>query len=1319
MILSSVESGADGRAGPAFLEAALLAAGSVCGAPPLPALSGGGVAGAEASQTPAADEVARILPTYQARAKTNQCLLAAASATSRGLATRAVALLDAGQSSAFFSNGRFPTAAAAAAKGDSEKELSSARMTRAAIRVVWSLSRGPSSATLAAHGTLPRLMNHMSSFRHQAGTGGSGGGTAGGLRRDPAAGVLVLDTIAAFLSLEDKGTAGTGGGGGGGGPTGGRRRRASSGNRSTSPVVPVSPSTARTIRRTVDELCELVMDGTSGSSATSPGGDGRSSGGAAAPAAGASTDSLGPRSLSLLATAAANPRLRPMLVDSPKFPAVLDLLMLERHLDGASSSSLQVALGALSVVGAAVSEESTATRLIKLGLVSKLASLVRPKPAGPPPPLPPRRGSGAGAEDMPPTAETAEPSGSPPSSRESAAVPPVAGGEVGGHAGRREEVCAALRVLEACAGHDACVPLMLESEDLGCLLQVIREAITLPSPGAAWVGCRVKTDMREEVEDALLCLLSLTEHQQRYNSNQDQRQQKQRAQLNRALGLAAKSPAHPGLDALLHLAAAEGGIALQVVFQMVSAETAVGGVLDSPVLRALGESGGRHSAVLVRLLGPVPYAWQGRNSSPQRESIVRAARSGACDALRHAWAADSSSRATIKRKTAVVSSASLTAPPPPLEDDAAGDGGGGGRASSRLSGGSEGGGSFVDAIAELFPLVLSLAGTTVEGARCLCAMFAAGGGVGEAAWAAALGGSGGAVRAKGDGSAVGAAAAAAGGIRTIVSMLDSEEAEIRAAGACTLRKLAFAPPPTGRRSESIGGDPAAAAAAKSTSAANPAPCRALLASLHACGGRAEAICSLASLGLFGDDPGATPRRGGDDDGDAASVGGSSGGGGGGGRGARRRKEAAAREARWKRQVRDDGAAVLVAMVGAVTSASTVAAAATAASASAGAATGSGGNRGSWRQRHHRRRGSGSGRLGADAAGFAGAGVEEFSLRESEALSGVCVEALRALATDALTAPLEKARCLSLLSDLALNHRCARTLFRGGAVPQMLLNAQGCKHGNLIDVHAGGGGGGAVAGADGRTSLTPSAVGRESDARSSTTTEGEDEDGEEDEEQEEQSLPKEMQQRRNQRDEEEEEEEEGEEGAAMEARGVGGGRRSAEASCCRCRQAMRLLARLVRGLPGETPAVVVRHSGLQNIVQILKDGAAVAAVGDGGGQGVPAATEAAVREALELFVALSEQAQQRRALVNTPGLLHSASSYAVSSSSSSSSSGGVTPSAPPPTAPSSAQESAFRLLGNLAFADGPRRRIAELDGRRFHGGWRGQRRRFSGARSFFR
>ncbi|CAN0099923.1 unnamed protein product, partial [Ectocarpus fasciculatus] len=46
MILSCVEAGAEGRGGPAFLEAALLAAGSVCGAPPLPVLGGGGGAAA-------------------------------------------------------------------------------------------------------------------------------------------------------------------------------------------------------------------------------------------------------------------------------------------------------------------------------------------------------------------------------------------------------------------------------------------------------------------------------------------------------------------------------------------------------------------------------------------------------------------------------------------------------------------------------------------------------------------------------------------------------------------------------------------------------------------------------------------------------------------------------------------------------------------------------------------------------------------------------------------------------------------------------------------------------------------------------------------------------------------------------------------------------------------------------------------------------------------------------------------------------------------------------------------------------------------------
>lgn len=140
----------------------------------------------------------------------------------------------------------------------------------------------------------------------------------------------------------------------------------------------------------------------------------------------------------------------------------------------AHQSSLQVALGALSVVRAAVSDRSTALRLVKLGIVSKLAALVRQKPAGPPPPLPPRRrGSGAGAEQRPHEAE------------EAAAVPVAAAAPPRREsAGRREEVCAALRVLAGLAEHEACVSVVLEKEDLGFLLQVdtcglVREAADL------------------------------------------------------------------------------------------------------------------------------------------------------------------------------------------------------------------------------------------------------------------------------------------------------------------------------------------------------------------------------------------------------------------------------------------------------------------------------------------------------------------------------------------------------------------------------------------------------------------------------------------------------------------------------------------------------------------------------------------------------------------------------------------------------------------------------------------------------------------------
>lgn len=66
----------------------------------------------------------------------------------------------------------------------------------------------------------------------------------------------------------------------------------------------------------------------------------RGDGPPAPPAAAAASDPLGLKSMALLATAATNPRLRPVLVNSPRFPAVLDLLMVERHLDGASSVSV-------------------------------------------------------------------------------------------------------------------------------------------------------------------------------------------------------------------------------------------------------------------------------------------------------------------------------------------------------------------------------------------------------------------------------------------------------------------------------------------------------------------------------------------------------------------------------------------------------------------------------------------------------------------------------------------------------------------------------------------------------------------------------------------------------------------------------------------------------------------------------------------------------------------------------------------------------------------------------------------------------------------
>lgn len=68
--------------------------------------------------------------------------------------------------------------------------------------------------------------------------------------------------------------------------------------------------------------------------------------------------------------------------------------------------------------------------------------------------------------------------------------------------------------------------------------------------------------------------------------------------------------------------------------------------------------------------------------------------------------------------------------------------------------------------------------------------------------------------------------------------------------------------------------------------------------------------------------------------------------------------------------------------------------------------------------------------------------------------------------------------------------------------------------------------------------------------------------------------------------------------------------------------MRLLTRLVGGLPREAPAVVVRHSGLGSIVQLLEAAGEVSSTsapeGGGGGGGVTAAAaEAAAGGALEV------------------------------------------------------------------------------------------------------
>lgn len=377
IILSSVEVAADGSAGLAFLEAALRAAGSVCGAPPLPVEwyrngssangSGGsrdhdggdgsnGVypgTGASFASTscsaPVTDEIGRILPGYQARVRMAESLAATSSATARGLAARAVALLDKSGNttsaravtSGYASGG--PKFSAHDDDDDTDVDGYNLRavkvptieekISRAAIRVVWALSQGPSSATLAAHDTLPRLMDISSSSRDRGGDG---------LDDDPAAGVLVLDTIGVFLGLEERASSVAGG-------VDGATRHLSS-PAATTAATKLSPETVKTINRTVDELCGLVLGNGSESghaSATARGSAGTITSASAVAARGGG---LGPRSLSLLAIAAANPRLRPLLVDNPRFPAVLELIVMDRHLDGSDSVSLDDRTGQLTLI---------------------------------------------------------------------------------------------------------------------------------------------------------------------------------------------------------------------------------------------------------------------------------------------------------------------------------------------------------------------------------------------------------------------------------------------------------------------------------------------------------------------------------------------------------------------------------------------------------------------------------------------------------------------------------------------------------------------------------------------------------------------------------------------------------------------------------------------------------------------------------------------------------------------------------------------------------------------------------------------------------
>ena len=173
----------------------------------------------------------------------------------------------------------------------------------------------------------------------------------------------------------------------------------------------------------------------------------------------------------------------------------------------------------------------------------------------------------------------------------------------------------------------------------------------------------------------------------------------------------------------------------------------------------------------------MPFAWQGERGSSKHDAVVRAARARACDALRHACKEQALSSTDPAAAAAAATTATAAAAATATDQEAAAATGGGGESGPRPAGaagaaGDDGGPGVDGVIGRLFPLVLSLAGITVEGARCLCALFAGQGGVGEAARAAVLmppGGSGG-----GDAAA---AAAAAGGtgiraeIRAVVCLL--------------------------------------------------------------------------------------------------------------------------------------------------------------------------------------------------------------------------------------------------------------------------------------------------------------------------------------------------------------------------------------------------------------------------------------------------------------------------------------------------------------------------------------------------------------------